>query len=92
MIWQKQYIVGFNPIEVEGDAGAGKKGTKKTLLLVFPLQLLQTQELVPKTSGQLVLTFLPQLCKLSSLHLVLAPKKLEPRVLLKKAVFQVKSL
>ena len=37
MIWQKQYIVGFNPIDVEGDARAGWKGAKKTLLLVFPL-------------------------------------------------------
>ena len=53
----------FNPIQDGGEVP----------LPVFPLQLLQTYGLVPKTLWLLVLTLLPHLCKISSLYLTPVP-------------------
>ena len=53
-------------------AGGGKK-PPSLLPLGFPLQLLQTLELVPKTFWLLVLTLWPHWCKISSSYLVPVP-------------------
>ena len=51
----------------------GEGRGKKAPLPVFPLQLLQTYELAPKTFSLLVLTLLPQSRKIPSLYLVQVP-------------------
>ena len=55
------------------DGRGVRRGTKRLWLSVFPLQLLQPQELAPKTFYLLVLTLLPHWCKISRLYLVPVP-------------------
>ena len=60
--------VTFNPIQ---DGERRQKGPHR--LPVFPLKLLQTYELAPKTFWLLVVTFLPHWCKPSSFYLAPVP-------------------
>ena len=53
--------------------GGGEGGGKRTSLPIFPLKLLQTWDLAPKSFWLLVLIFLPHWCKISGPYVVPVP-------------------